>query len=88
MRLEDEEDDWIARMLFLHYGVGMHLLSNKWYVGIWGRRLVGTVLQMLEASREVPDEWKGTVGWARRAVAYTVPYDGERVKEKSEMGLR
>ncbi|KAL4938719.1 hypothetical protein BDV06DRAFT_214883 [Aspergillus oleicola] len=82
-RLKEEQDDWIARMLFLHYGVGMHLLSNKWYVGIWGRRLVGTVLQMLEASREVPDEWKETVGWARRAVAYTVPYDAEKKKEKT-----
>ncbi len=41
-RLKD--GDWTARIIFLHYGVGMHLLSNKWYVGIWGRRLVATVL--------------------------------------------
>ncbi|KAH1466015.1 hypothetical protein KXX58_005561 [Aspergillus fumigatus] len=25
-----KQGDWIARILFLHYGVGMHLLSDKW----------------------------------------------------------
>ncbi|KAL6230095.1 hypothetical protein BDW75DRAFT_234669 [Aspergillus navahoensis] len=80
-----QEGDWIARIIFLHYGVGMHLLSNKWYVGTWGRRLVATVLGPEE---EIPAVWRDTVLWARRAVAYTVPYDEERQKEKSEMGLR
>ncbi|KAJ0418095.1 gamma-glutamyltranspeptidase-domain-containing protein [Aspergillus carlsbadensis] len=60
-----KEGDWTARMLFLHYGVGMHLLSNKWYVGTWGRRLVATVLQPGE---EIPAPWEETVRWARRAV--------------------
>ncbi|KAL4979621.1 nucleophile aminohydrolase [Aspergillus desertorum] len=78
-----QEGDWMARILFLHYGVGMHLLSNKWYVGTWGRRLVATVLGPQEV---IPAVWRGAVLWARRAVAYTVPYDGERQKEKSEMG--
>lgn len=82
-RLKD--GDWTASIIFLHYGVGMHLLSNKWYVGIWGRRLVATVLPPDE---EIPAEWEETVAWARQAVAYTVPYDGEKRKEKSEMGLR
>ncbi|KAI9374326.1 hypothetical protein BJX61DRAFT_498713 [Aspergillus egyptiacus] len=62
-RLKD--GDWMARMIFLHYGVGMHLLSNKWYVGIWGRRLVATVVQPHE---EIPPIWEETVAWARRAV--------------------
>ncbi|KAL4923196.1 uncharacterized protein BDV17DRAFT_296592 [Aspergillus undulatus] len=82
-----KEGDWTARIIFLHYGLGMHLLSNKWYVGIWGRRLVGSVLSAQEEA-EVPEVWKETVAWAREAVACTVPYDGEKEKEKSEMGLR
>jgi gamma-glutamyltranspeptidase/glutathione hydrolase len=67
-----KEGDWTARMLFLHYGVGMHLLSNKWYVGIWGRRLVATVLQPGE---EIPPSWEETVRWARRAVGCDVDGD-------------
>ncbi|KAL2786410.1 hypothetical protein BJX66DRAFT_312800 [Aspergillus keveii] len=69
-----KEGDWTARMLFLHYGVGMHLLSNKWYVGIWGRRLVATVLQPGE---EIPPSWEETVRWARRAVGCDVDGDDE-----------
>ncbi|KAL4869226.1 hypothetical protein BDV12DRAFT_168127 [Aspergillus spectabilis] len=66
--------DWTARMIFLHYGVGMHLLSNKWYVGLWGRRLVATVLQPQE---EIPPDWKDTVAWARQAVGCT-PHEEEK----------
>jgi gamma-glutamyltranspeptidase/glutathione hydrolase len=69
-----KEGDWTARMLFLHYGVGMHLLSNKWYVGIWGRRLVATVLQPGE---KIPPSWEETVRWARRAVGCDGDADDE-----------
>ncbi|KAE8389767.1 hypothetical protein BDV23DRAFT_184203 [Aspergillus alliaceus] len=57
--------DWMARILFLHYGVGMHLLSDRWFVKDWGRRLVSTVLQPL---KEIPAEWIETVAWTRQAV--------------------
>ncbi|KAE8146225.1 gamma-glutamyltranspeptidase-domain-containing protein [Aspergillus avenaceus] len=60
-----KEGDWMARVLFLHYGVGMHLLSDRWFVKDWGRRLVSTVLQPL---KEIPSEWAGTVTWTREAV--------------------
>ncbi|GMF90134.1 unnamed protein product [Aspergillus oryzae] len=60
-----KEGDWMARILFLHYGVGMHLLSDRWFVRDWGRRLVSTVLQPL---KEIPPEWKETVAWTRQAV--------------------
>ncbi|KAF7591308.1 hypothetical protein BBP40_001684 [Aspergillus hancockii] len=60
-----EEGDWMARILFLHYGVGMHLLSDRWFVKDWGRRLVSTVLQPVE---EIPAEWEETVAWTRQAV--------------------
>jgi gamma-glutamyltranspeptidase/glutathione hydrolase len=78
-----KEGDWTARMIFLHYGVGMHLLSNKWYVGIWGRRLVATVLQPQE---EIPPVWKDTVAWARQAVECT-PHEENKQKGASEMAL-
>ncbi|KAL2809642.1 nucleophile aminohydrolase [Aspergillus granulosus] len=80
-RLKD--GDWTARILFLHYGVGMHLLSNKWYVGIWGRRLVATVFQPGE---EIPAPWEETVRWARRAVGCD-PVELEIGKEAPKMAL-
>ena len=61
-----QEDDWLCRILFLHYGVGLHLLSDRWYVGDWGRRLVGAVLD--SAEDEVPLEWVDVVLWTRQAV--------------------
>ncbi|KAL2861051.1 uncharacterized protein BJX67DRAFT_386072 [Aspergillus lucknowensis] len=76
-RLKD--GDWMARIIFLHYGVGMHLLSNKWYVGVWGRRLVATVLPPRE---EIPPVWEETVKWARRAVAPDGPYEGDKQEQK------
>ncbi|KKK14578.1 hypothetical protein ARAM_006311 [Aspergillus rambellii] len=63
-----KKGEWVARILFLYYGVGMHLLSEKWYVGVWGRRLVTAVLENLE---EIPPAWKETVTWARQAVDST-----------------
>lgn len=79
-----KDRDWTARILFLHYGVAMHLLSNKWYVGVWGRRMVTTVIPLEE---EIPEVWRETVFWAREAVSFDVGYDGEQRREKSEMGL-
>lgn len=61
-----QEDDWLCRILFLHYGVGLHLHSDRWYVGDWGRRLVGAVLE--SAEDEVPLEWVDVVLWTRQAV--------------------
>ncbi|GIC93437.1 uncharacterized protein Aud_009924 [Aspergillus udagawae] len=60
-----KQGDWIARILFLHYGVGMHLLSDKWYVSDWGRRLVAAVLEPLQ---EIPPIWSETITWIRQAV--------------------
>ncbi|EAW11884.1 uncharacterized protein ACLA_006410 [Aspergillus clavatus NRRL 1] len=60
-----QDGDWLARILFLHYGVGMHLLSDKWYVSDWGRRLVAAVLQPLG---EIPPIWADTIAWTRQAV--------------------
>lgn len=61
-----QEDDWMARILFLHYGVGLQLLSDRWYVGDWGRRLVVSILESMES--EIPPEWVNVVTWARMAV--------------------
>jgi hypothetical protein len=56
---------WLARILFLHYGVCMRLLSHRWYVRDWGRQLVIATLEPLE---EIPSEWRETVAWIRQAV--------------------
>jgi len=61
-----QEDDWMARILFLHYGVGLHLLSDRWYVGDWGRRLVASIIGSLES--EIPPKWVNVVMWARMTV--------------------
>lgn len=58
--------DWIARILFLHFGIAMRLLCHRWYVRDWGRRLV---LATLKALDKVPREWEETISWIRRAVA-------------------
>ncbi|OOF93841.1 hypothetical protein ASPCADRAFT_150346 [Aspergillus carbonarius ITEM 5010] len=60
-----QSGDWVARVLFLHYGVGLHLLSDKWFVRDWGRRLIETVLQ---AQEDVPSIWAETITWTREAV--------------------
>lgn len=61
-----QEDDWMARILFLHYGVGLHLLSGRWYVGDWGRRLVAAVVE--SAGKDIPPEWIDIVMWTQQAV--------------------
>ena len=59
-----QNDDWIARILFLHYGMAMRLLCHRWYVRDWGRRLVLATLEPLD---EIPQEWKDTISWIRQA---------------------
>lgn len=61
-----KQGEWPARILFLHYGVGMHLFSHRWFVRDWGRRLVAAVLQPL--ADEIPTEWAETIEWTKRAV--------------------
>ncbi|OJJ66759.1 hypothetical protein ASPBRDRAFT_59549 [Aspergillus brasiliensis CBS 101740] len=60
--------DWVGRVLFLHYGVGLHLLSDKWFVRDWGRRLIETVLQSQE---DIPSIWTETITWTKEAVSPT-----------------
>ncbi|KAJ6145376.1 hypothetical protein N7470_009271, partial [Penicillium chermesinum] len=60
-----QQGDWMARILFLHYAVGMHLMSKRWYVRDWGRRLV---LGILEHVDEVPLTWRDTITWMKHGV--------------------
>lgn len=60
-----QKGDWTARILFLHYAVGMRLMSNRWYVQDWGRRLVlGTLAQ----GDEIPPIWQDTLSWMKHGV--------------------
>lgn len=61
-----EEGDWIARIILLFQGLGLHLFSRKWYALDAGRRLVHGVLKPFEGS--VPAEWVDLTDWILRAV--------------------
>ena len=67
-----KDGHWMARMVFLHYGVGMHLLSENWYVGDWGRRMVAAVLQGAE---DIPSTWADTIAWTQQAVGLDIEVD-------------
>lgn len=54
----------MARILFLHYGLAMGLMCNRWYVRDWGRRLVVATLEPLD---EIPQEWNDTIAWIGKA---------------------
>jgi gamma-glutamyltranspeptidase/glutathione hydrolase len=53
-------------MIFLHYGVGLHILSNKWYTQLSGRRFVSAFLAML--GDNIPPEWIDNIACAKRAI--------------------
>ncbi|KAJ5177663.1 uncharacterized protein N7500_000362 [Penicillium coprophilum] len=59
-----QRGDWIAQVLFLHYGIAMCLLCHRWYVRDWGCRLV---LATLEPLSKIPQEWEETISWIRGA---------------------
>ncbi|KAJ6151746.1 hypothetical protein N7470_006874 [Penicillium chermesinum] len=61
-----EEGDWIARILLLFQGLGLHLFSRKWYALDAGRRIVRGVLNPL--GDDIPPEWVEMVDWIREAV--------------------
>lgn len=60
-----QNGDWIARVLFLHYGIAMRLLCHRWYVRDWGRRLVMATLEQLD---KIPLEWEDIISWIRRDI--------------------
>ncbi|KAJ6071436.1 hypothetical protein N7499_009450 [Penicillium canescens] len=59
-----QNGEWMARILFLHYGLAMRLMCNRWYVRDWGRRLVMATLEPLV---EIPQEWNDTIAWIGKA---------------------
>ncbi|KAF7717235.1 Fungal Zn(2)-Cys(6) binuclear cluster domain-containing protein [Penicillium ucsense] len=61
-----KQGDWIARIMLLFHGIGMHLMSRKWFAKGSGRRLVSGILQPLEG--QIPPEWRDLIAWMRGAV--------------------
>ena len=58
--------DWIARVLFLHYAVALHLLSTRWFVQFSGKRLLLCFLCHVE---ENPPSWAAdAIDWAKRSI--------------------
>ncbi|OJI87548.1 hypothetical protein ASPTUDRAFT_137176, partial [Aspergillus tubingensis CBS 134.48] len=81
--------DWVGRVLFLHYGVGLHLLSDKWFVRDWGRRLIETVLQLEE---DIPPIWTETITWTKEAESADSDNDvtlssSQKSKQRCEAGI-
>jgi hypothetical protein len=61
-----KQGDWMARIMLLFHGLGMHLMSRKWFARGSGRRLVLGILQPLKG--KVPPEWLDMTQWIREAV--------------------
>ncbi|KAJ5668076.1 uncharacterized protein N7477_006646 [Penicillium maclennaniae] len=59
------QGDWIARILLLFHGLGMHLSSRKWFARGSGRRLILGTLRLVE---DIPPAWVDLVQWIRQAV--------------------
>ena len=59
-----QEGNWLAKVLFLHWGLSMRLLCNRWYVRDWGRQLI---LATLEPFDEIPPKWLDDINWIKRA---------------------
>lgn len=60
-----EEQDPLANLCFLHYGVALHLLTERWFAKDAGRRLV----RALQSSFDNPDpQWVEMIEWAKTSV--------------------
>lgn len=59
------QGDWIACILLLFHGLGMHLSSRKWFARGSGRRLILGTLRHME---DIPTEWMDLFERIRQAV--------------------
>ncbi|PYI17478.1 hypothetical protein BO86DRAFT_191555 [Aspergillus japonicus CBS 114.51] len=59
------EGDWLARVLLLLHGLGMHLSSRRWCTRNSGKRLVRSILT---AVRAVPAQWVNLITWVERCL--------------------
>lgn len=60
-----EQEDILAKIFFLHYGVALHLLTHRWFTKGSGKRLVRALVQSLSTDKE---PWVETIQWAKRSV--------------------
>lgn len=60
-----EQNDTLACLLFVHYGMVLHLLSNWWFTRDAGKRLIRALLPYCSA---VDKSWRDTIEWAKRSV--------------------
>lgn len=59
------EGDWLARVLLLFHGLGMHLSARLWCTRNPGRRLVRS---MLTTVTDVPAQWANLITWEERSL--------------------
>ncbi|KAI9047927.1 hypothetical protein LZ554_007729 [Drepanopeziza brunnea f. sp. 'monogermtubi'] len=60
------QDDELAAMLFIHYGMVLHLLDDWWFTKNGGKLLIRAILSRLFLS--VNESWRPTIEWAKNFV--------------------
>ncbi|KAJ5389245.1 uncharacterized protein N7496_000313 [Penicillium cataractarum] len=60
-----KQGDWMARIILLFHGLGMHLHSERWPIKDSGKRLV---LAVLPRKNDVSSQWEDLITWMELAV--------------------
>ncbi|KAJ5039058.1 uncharacterized protein L3040_006729 [Drepanopeziza brunnea f. sp. 'multigermtubi'] len=60
------QDDELAAMLFIHYGMILHLLDDWWFTKNGGKLLVRAILSRFFHS--IDESWRPTIEWAKNFV--------------------
>jgi len=60
-----EQDDPMAKLFFVHYGVALHLLTDRWFAKDAGKRLVRALLPSFDTAEQ---KWVDATEWAKRSV--------------------
>ena len=58
----------MAKLFFVHYGVALHLLTDRWFAKDSGKRLVRALLPSFGTDDKESVEWVDTIQWAKRSV--------------------
>ncbi|CCU81456.1 C6 zinc finger domain-containing protein [Blumeria hordei DH14] len=56
----------MSRLIFLHYGVIIHVLRDRWFVDGAGKRIIASLIENIETSDS--EEFKNMILWARSVV--------------------
>jgi hypothetical protein len=60
-----EQEDPMAKLIFVHYGVALHLLTDRWFAKDAGKRLVRDLLRSFGTADQ---QWVDAIEWAKKSV--------------------